>query len=271
MNEKQIQDEYGGVYSPNGKKLLIGPNIVSYEIKQGAEVIADDAFFSHTNLMNVIIPDTVTSIGENAFHGCHSLNSFTIPRSITYIRAGVFRSCGSLANFIIPNTITHIGFCSFASCCGLKSIIIPASVTSIGKGAFEQCSGLCSIIVSAENPVYDSRNDCNAIIHTSTNTLLFGCKNTIIPEGITSIANNAFCQSKLTEITIPNSVESIERCAFFRCPELTRVTISNSVNHIGQGAFGGCNKLNEIVIPRGSREKFLDLLGSAYDEKLVEA
>ena len=267
----QIQDEFGATYSLDGKRLLRGPDVVSYEIREGTEHISDDAFFCHYKLTNVIIPDSVTSIGENVFHGCHNLNGLTIPSSVTAILAQAFRGCTGLVNFIIPNSIISIGFCSFSACRGLKSLVIPASVTSIGRGAFGKCSGLNSVIVSRDNPVYDSRKGCNAIIHTSTNSLLVGCKNTIIPEGITSIANDAFCESELTEINIPGSVTDIGDYAFSRSIELTKVTVHNSVRHIGTGAFHGCDSLNEIIVPVGSRDRFLDMLGPAYNTRIVEA
>ena len=89
------------------------------------------------------------------------------------------------------------------------------SVTSIGSSAFAHCSGLESIIVENGNTVYDSRDNCNAIIETETNTIIMGCKITIIPNSVTSIGSSAFSHCiGLTSVTIPNSVTNIGVSAF---------------------------------------------------------
>ena len=114
---------------------------------------------------------------------------------------------------------------------------------------YYKCSGLTSIVVEEGNPVYDSRNNCNAIIETATNTLLSGCKTTIIPNSVTSIGDYAFTGcSGLTSVTIPNSVTSIGDGAFEACIDLTSVTIPNSVTSIGDEAFYYCSGLTSVTI-----------------------
>ena len=166
-------------------------------------------------------------------------------------------------NTIIPSSVTSIGEQAFLGCSGLTSITIPSSVTSIGDYAFGYCSGLSSIKVDAGNTVYDSRENCNAIIETSSNTLVTGCKNTIIPSSVTSIGSSAFylC-SGLTSITIPSSVTTIGSSAFYFCSGLTSITIPSSVTSIGGGAFQNCSGLNTIYSyiesPTGSTDATFD-------------
>ena len=108
--------------------------------------------------------------------------------------------------------------------------------------------GLTSIIVADENKVYDSRNNCNAIIETKTNRLIQGCANTVIPDSVTEIGNWAFDACKrLKSITIPKSVNKIGVSVFFWCDELTSVTIPNSVTEIGY-LFSSCRKLSKIIL-----------------------
>ena len=211
---------------------------------------------NYQGLANTTIPATitynnttysVTSIGGYAFCGCISLTSITIPESVTSIGENAFIFCEALTSITIPNSVTSIEVAAFAYCSSLISITIPNSVTSIGIAAFASCSSLNSIVVEGGNTVYDSRENCNAIIETETNTLIAGCQTTTIPNSVTSIGNEAFegCIS-LTSITIPNSVTSIGGGAYSGCSALTSITIPNSVTSIGGGAFSGCSALADI-------------------------
>ena len=144
--------------------------------------------------------------------------------------------------------MTSIDTWAFEDCSGLTAISIPYSVTNIGYDAFNGCSGLESIEVESSNAVYDSRDNCNAIIKTAENKLVVGCKNTIIPSSVTTIGDAAFhgC-SNLTAIIIPDGVATIEGGAFSWCTNLTSVSIPNSVTSIGDVAFQGCAGLEEVI------------------------
>jgi len=185
-------------------------------------------------------------------------NSVVIPIEVTYknqtskvtsIGNDAFFKCSGLTSVTIPNSVTRIGDDAFAYCSGLTSVTIPNSVTRIGYRAFSSCSGLTSIKVESGNTSYDSRDNCNAIIETESNTLIAGCQSTTIPNSVTSIGGYAFrgC-SGLTSVTIGNSVTSIGDFAFGGCSGLTSVTIPNSVTTIGAFAFQGCSGLTSVAI-----------------------
>ena len=149
---------------------------------------------------------------------------------------------------VIPNTLRGIYGFAFQDC-PLTSIFIPSSVEFIDVFTFSGCKELTSIIVDPQNRVYDSREDCNAIIETSTNTLVKGCNNTIIPSSVTQFGRTAFRGSGIESISIPNSVTSIANGAFFKCDRLSSVIIPNSVTEIDVQAFGDCYSLRHVSIP----------------------
>ena len=205
--------------------------------------IGMSAFKKYSSLTSVIIPEGVTNIGFFAFWGCSGLTSVIIPEGVTNIEDCAFGGCSGLTSVTIPESVTSIKGRAFCECSGLTSITIPAGVTRIEEAAFEGCSGLTSIVVDKENKYYDSRNNCNAIIATESNTLVIGCKNTTIPASVTRLGENAFADcSGLTSITIPQSVTSIGYYTFAGCSDLTSITIPQSVTSIGDYAFASCRR-----------------------------
>lgn len=192
---------------------------------------------------DIVIPSVinggiaVTGIESEAF--CYSgVTSISLPNSLVSIGDDAFRySC--LETIVIPNSVKSIGKGAFSKCNMLTSVTISESVTSIGADAFYGAHRLSSIVVKEGNKVYDSRNNCNAIIETETNTLIAGCKNTIMPNTVMSIGDNAFYNCfDLASIAIPESVSSIGDWAFAGCRSLASITIPKSVTSIGDWAFG---------------------------------
>ena len=215
--------------------------------------IESEAFYGHTNLTSVTIPNSITSIGDSAFFGCSSLTSVVIPDSVTSIGEYAFEGCSSLTSvnylgtieqwcgikfawgmtsplgaklylngeliedLVIPNTVTEIKDYAFNGCTSIKSVTIPDSVTSIGDSAFSGCTSLTSINIG---------------------------------NSVTSIGICAFnyCTS-LSSLSIPNSVISIGDYAFEDCTSLNSVELGSSVKSIGTGAFLYCSSLTSIIIP----------------------
>ena len=197
--------------------------------------------FDSRNGCNAIIRTNINGL----VFGCRNT---VIPNSVTAIMDGAFYGCTALVSITIPNSVTNIGSSAFFGCSGLTSLTIPYSVAYIGNAAFSVCNGLTSITVDAANPDFDSRDNCNAIISTTTNSLVLGCQNTVIPNTVTSIGISAFAScTGLTSLTIPNSVTSIQFEAFYGCTGLTSITIPSSVTSIANGAFFNCNGLTSIT------------------------
>ena len=224
-------------------------SLTSVELPNSVTSIGSRAFYYCTNLTSVEIPGAVTSINYDAFYNCTGLTSIEIPGGVTLISDHAFSNCSSLTSVEIPYSVTSIGSYAFYNCTSLTSVELPYSVTSIGTNPFSGCRGLEQIVVASDNAYYDSRENCNAIINTSTNALVTGCKNTVIPNTVTSIGHGAFYNcTGLTSVTIGNSINTIGGEAFYKCTGLTSVTIGNSVSTIGSSAFENCTVLTSVTI-----------------------
>ena len=251
---KQLND----VYIPNsvttiGSSAFDGcTGLTSVTIPESVTSIESDAFNICKGLITIDLGTGVQTIGNGAFDGCTGLTSVTIPESVTNIGNIAFRSCKGLKTLDLGTGVETIGSSAFEGCAGLTSVTIPESVTNIGSVAFRYCTGVKSIVVDTANSKYDSRNDGNAIMETATNTLITGCKNTIIPEDTKIIGDYAFsdCTGLTGELVIPNSVTIIGENAFSDCTGLTGVAIPNGVETIGSSAFNGCTGLTgTLIIP----------------------
>ena len=259
--------------------------LTSIVIPNSVTTIGNCAFVSCSSLSNVTIGNSVTTIGDGAFANCSSLSNVTIGNSVTSIGDDAFQSCNGLTDVTIPNSVTSIGRYAFVGAnlnaihisdmvawCGISfgerwaghdyddngftlyvngekvtNLLIPKEATVVDKLAFYKCN-IETITVENGNTVYDSRNGCNGIIESASNTLLKGCKNTTIPNDVTAIADYAFHSiDDMTNITIPNSVITIGDYCFSYCINLNSVTIGKNVTSIGYDAFRQ-SKLRNVFI-----------------------
>ena len=259
---------------------VVIPETAMYNGKMySVTAIGTEAFWNCDGLTSITIPNSVTAIGDEAFAYCSGLTSIivksgnniydsrdncnaiietasnmliagcsatVIPNSVTAIGSTAFLGCSGLTSVTIPNSVKVIGVGAFSGCSGLSSVTIPKGVTTIGAYAFANCN-ITSINVENGNNIYDSRDNCNAIIETASNKLISGCSATVIPNSVTTIGDYAFYFCKgLTSINIPNGVTAICGSAFGYCYNLTTVIIPSSVTAIGNYAFYNCNNLTDL-------------------------
>ena len=256
-------DGFGStLYVPAGSKAAYEADYYWSRFQEIVELI----YFSDRNVKNVCVSNwdtngdgelnedeaaSVTSLGQ-AFKNNSNIKSFDELRyftGLTNIMNNEFYNCTKLSSIVIPRNITSIGNYAFFNC-GITSLVIPCNVTSIGRGAFLDCGlGLTSIVVENENPKYDSRDNCNAIIESETNTLILGCNATTIPNSVTKISDSAFSHClTLSSVTIPSGVTSIGAWAFYNCASLKAVEIPDLVTSIGEDAFWHCDALTSVII-----------------------
>lgn len=225
-------------------------DITSVSFPNTLKYIKSNAFKGCSNLKSLAIPDSVETIEMCAFRFCKSLESVSLPDKITELEYDAFSDCYKLKSVKLPAQLEVIGECAFMSCQSLESIKIPVNVNSIGMEAFADCKALAKIEVDDGNVYYDSRNSCNAIIRKDTKTLIVGCKNTVIPNGVEVIDEAAFESCKeLTRINFPVGLKEIKKYAFVDCASLKGVSFPSTLKTIGEGAFSECGSLTSVVIP----------------------
>ena len=293
-NGKPVSGFVAGT-SPSDSAFKMNSNITSVVLSNKITSVADFAFIACVNITNINIHNSVVTIGEEVFDSVGLTGTLVIPNSVTSIGNHAFASVG-LTSVIISDSVISIGNNAFNSCNGLKSVIlsdnltsiegfvfngcsslinieIPQGVTSIGNSAFAGCGSITSIVVASGNNRYDSRNSCNAIIETASNSLLFGCKNTIIPNTVKSIGKCAFLYCvDLTSIEIPNSVTTIEQIAFMGCTGLTKIFIPKSVTTIiptstaySNSPFNGCSSALKIYCEASEKPSGWGTYWNYYD------
>ena len=248
------------------------PKIVRLEFSNGSACtsIGISAFDSCTDLSAVLIPNSVKNIGEYAFSNCSGLINVTLGTGLTGIDKGVFTKCTSLVAIEIPNSVISIGDDAFSDCTSLANIEIPNSVTSIGRYAFSCCESLASVslgsgvtsvgtqafswcvnivelTVASNNSTFHSRGNC--VIETASNTLVLGCKTSVIPDYVTSIGSSAF----------------------YGCEGLTGIEIPAGVTNIGSAAFRNCTGLNTIIFKGMLAEWNSVTLGKNWNYKVPAA
>lgn len=224
--------------------------VVTIEGEQYTVVAIGDGAASVTwgeHLRTVVLPSTIKRIGHNAFLECPYLTTMQLPEGLEYI--------GNLA---------------FAGC-GFQEIFVPASVSHIGYEAFDG-NYLKSLKIDEANTVYDSREDCNAVIETASNRLIIGCQITVVPSTVTSIGPGAFSYTQMTSIELPESVVAVGRLAFGGCYKLNSITIHSPVPPQADEDIIQDGKYNTVVlyVPEGTSANYREAPIWGKFENIVE-
>ena len=278
-----VKDEYGVLYSKDGKRLLKGNvELKEYTVRKGTRVICDGAFGAYMDdfgfvynsfLTSLTLPSSLQSIGDSAFEDCNSLTSLTLPSSLQSIGDSAFKYCESLSSLTLPSSssLQSIGDSAFEDCSSLSSLTLPSSLQSIGDRAFYDCNSLTSLTLpSSLQSIGDSVFwDCSSLTSLT------------LPSSLQSIGGGAFtgCTSlrsvicnqfykvidkmllsadgtqviaywgENSEVTIPEGVQSIGFGAFRDCKSLSSLTLPTSLQSIGDSVFYGCSSLTSLTLP----------------------
>ncbi|MBR2607531.1 MAG: leucine-rich repeat domain-containing protein [Bacteroidaceae bacterium] len=258
---KSVTTIYGNIYmhfNTGLRQIIVDDDNPYYDSRDNCNAVIETA--TNTLLFgcnNTVIPNTVTSIGRSAFMDCSAIKEIYIHKNVNSIAPYAFYGCNNLAKVTISEGVKNIGNSSFYGCSSLNAITIPASVEKLEPNPFGRCNALTSIIVDEGNKIYDSRENCNAIIETATNTLIVACNGTNIPEGISGIGEEAFyaCDG-LKSITIPSTVNNIGSYAIRDCKLNSIVCKAVKVPETKYGAFSFVNNNIPIFVPQESVDAY---------------
>ena len=233
-------------------------NLISVILPDSVSIIDESAFAGCSGLMKVFFGTGLTNIGNYAFQDCVSLTEIALPASLTHIGTSSFMNCTALMalNFADDGQLEKIDSYAFSGCTSLTEVVIPDSVLFIYQGAFRNCTSLERITI----PFVGYTRNATKNMHFG---YIFGATSAdnhvkTIPASLTSVTvtggttlgTYAFknCTS-LTEILLPDTLTTIGKTAFSGCKNLVSITLPDSVTSIADFAFNGCTALTSVVIP----------------------
>lgn len=229
--------------------------LIEIHIPNSVSSIGANAFHNCTNLKNIIIPNKVTSIEERTFIDCKELVSVVIPNSVKSIGTEAFNGCSALKSIVLPEGMTLIKKWTFADCSSLVDVTLPSTMTTLEYGAFENCTSLRSVTIpNSVNTVDAPFYGCSSLSDIKVPDYLYetsifsgtGITDITVPEGTTVVGSFADC-TKLVSITFPEGIKALTD--FSGCSSLRAIDIPDGVSVIGPGLFEHCTKLTKVTIP----------------------
>ena len=276
VTDEQLQSDT----STNSTSLFYASNITHFEeFKYFTAITRTPVFNQSTLLKSIVLPNNITNITAYTFNNCRLLESILINEGVTTIDTAAFQYCYALSSVNIPDSCTLLNDYCFANCknltsinlnkvqttgnycfydSGLTSLHIPKTLTSISVGFILSCDKLISVTVDENNTIYDSRDNCNAIIQKSNNSLKHGCNVTIIPDSVKILDTYCFRLCTFKTIFIPEGVNYFATGVFMNCHNLETITLPSTLTKMVGSDFSGCSNLKEI--------KFLSTTPPSYTE-----
>lgn len=269
-----IMDEYGVLYSQDGRKLLrysleegygnefLGTSWTSdeefefgnikqqslnrYEVKEGTEIICDNSFYECESIQSIIFPKSVKAIGEFAFCQCENLEFVGSNEGLVKIGSYAFDGCVNLKSMRVAEGLLQIGSHAFNGCTHLETLVLPKSLKSIEANSL---LGVRNIVSHSLDFVVKSSFLLDATEKTIIYFMRKGERFVDIPYGIEIIGPSAFEASSIVHINIPKTVNEIGNSAFAGCGMIEDIIIPESVVKIGNAAFCCCQSLQRIILP----------------------
>ena len=245
---------YSSVFNENIEKILVPHESVDLYKESwpgyASKIFSNALFINYTTSDGNIITPTTNAFGDaqivsNTYS--NGIGIIELDKPCTVLKDSAFKDITTLTSFKIPESVTSIEKSIFYNT-GIEEIYIPKNVTTLGENVLRQMYSLKKIVVDPRNTVFDSRDNCNAIIKTSTNTLLSCCMETVIPESVKIIGVRAYQGVQVENFTIPNWITKLENYAFGWCDKLKSITIPNSVTSLSGDAFYNCTGLQAVNI-----------------------
>lgn len=262
INPQDFGEEIRGIESREENNLNISFSVI------------DNTIVDTTNYSAFVIKEGVKQVALYNTRFSKVVN-VTLPSTLEQLNNSCFQSFSELTTVELPEKVVHIGSNAFHSCIKLSSITIPRNVKIISQPCFGMCVSLAEIVVDVNNTTYDSRENCNAIIQTSTNTLVEGGIASTIPNGITTIGVYAFRGRGPERLVFPKSITKIETNAFNYNTQTLIYDFSNLEaipTLVKADAFTATSASSQIIVPNGLYDEWVKATNwSTYANRIIKA